>query len=249
MSLALDAAPAPIERLAPRARLAAALLLLLAVASLRGLPAAGLALMLGCGLVLVSGQGLRPLGRRLVHLEGFMIVLLVMLPFTMTGRPLLALGPFVASAEGLLRAAGIMLRVNAAMLIVFALLGGLEPVRLGHAARRLGAPLRLVQLFLFTTRHVEIFRDEIRRRREAMRARGFSARASLHVWRSYGHLAGMVLVRSMDKAERVEEAMRARGFDGRLPAIGLDGAERGFGPCCALGGLAALALLALDRLT
>ncbi|PWR22991.1 cobalt ECF transporter T component CbiQ [Zavarzinia aquatilis] len=232
----------------PRARLLATLILTLAVVALRGLPAQGAALAGAFALALISGQALRPLLHRLAHVEGFMVLLLVMLPFSVPGTPLVTLGPLVLSAEGLARAIGIALKTNAAILIVFALLGTVEPLRLGHAARGLGAPVRLVQLFLFTTRYVELFRDEIRRRREAMRARAFARRTSLHTFRAYGNLAGMVLVRALEKAARVEEAMRCRAFDGRLPAIGIEEGERGIlaGPGLAL--VVGAALIALDRL-
>ncbi|MCW0183415.1 MAG: cobalt ECF transporter T component CbiQ [Zavarzinia sp.] len=234
--------------IAPRARLLSAFILILAVVSLRGLMAQGAALGLALILALLSGQAVKPLLHRLAHVEGFMALLLLMLPFTVPGPPLASLGPLNVSAEGLLRALGIALKVNAAVLLGFALLGAVEPVRLGHAARRLGVPVRLVQLFLFTTRYIELFRDEIRRRREAMRARAFVRRSSLHSFRSYGNLAGMVLVRALEKAQRVEEAMRCRAFDGRLPAIGLDDRGRGEIACPALALFAGAALVLLDRM-
>ncbi|MFZ2871411.1 cobalt ECF transporter T component CbiQ [Zavarzinia sp.] len=234
--------------IAPRARLLSAFILILAVVSLRDITVQGAALGLALILALVSGQAVKPLLHRLAHVEGFMALLLLMLPFTVPGPPLASLGPLTVSAEGLLRALGIALKVNAAVLLGFALLGAVEPLRLGHAARRLGVPVRLVQLFLFTTRYIELFRDEIHRRREAMRARAFVRRSSLHSFRSYGNLAGMVLVRALEKAQRVEEAMRCRAFDGRLPAIGIDDRGRGeiAGPGLAL--LAGAALVLMDRM-
>lgn len=237
-----------IDALSPRARLLSALVLIIATVSLRDITVQGAALGLALILALLSGRAVKPLLHRLAHVEGFMALLLLMLPFTVPGPPLASLGPLTVSAEGLLRAVGIALKVNAAVLLGFALLGTVEPVRLGHAARRLGVPVRLVQLFLFTTRYIELFRDEIRRRREAMRARAFVRRSSLHSFRSYGNLAGMVLVRALEKAQRVEEAMRCRAFDGRLPAIGLDDGGRGeiAGPGLAL--LAGAALVLMDRM-
>lgn len=237
-----------IDALSPRARLLSALVLIIATVSLRDITVQGAALGLALILALLSGQAVKPLLHRLAHVEGFMALLLLMLPFTVPGPPLASLGPLTVSAEGLLRALGIALKVNAAVLLGFALLGAVEPVRLGHAARRLGVPVRLVQLFLFTTRYIDLFRDEIRRRREAMRARAFVRRTSLHSFRSYGNLAGMVLVRALEKAARVEEAMRCRAFDGRLPAIGIDDRGRGeiAGPGLAL--LAGAALVLMDRM-
>lgn len=231
---------------APAARLLAALILATAVAALHQPVTQGVALVGAIALALIAGRPMAALLRRLRHVEGFLLLLLVMLPFTVAGAPVVSLGPFDASAEGLWKALAIVLKVNATVLLVFALIGDLDPLRLGHAARRLGVPLRLVQVFLFAARYVGLFQDEIRRLREAMRARAFAARTSLHGFRSYGNLAGMILVRALDRGRRVEEAMRCRAFDGRLPAIGIPEVDRGFGACTALGLLAAAGLLALD---
>ena len=44
---------------------------------------------------------------------------------------------------------------------------------------------------------------------EAMRARGFAPRCDMRTWRAYGNFTGMLLVRSMERAERVEDLVRA----------------------------------------
>jgi cobalt/nickel transport system permease protein len=49
-----------------------------------------------------------------------------------------------------------------------------------------------------------------------MKARAFWPRSDLHTWRSLGYLIGMLLVRSLERAERILKAMKCRGFDGRL---------------------------------
>ncbi|TDP46306.1 cobalt ECF transporter T component CbiQ [Zavarzinia compransoris] len=245
MTIALDSGKA--DRIDSRARLFAALVLLLAITSLRGLPAQAVAAGAGLLLVLAAGPPLAALARRLLHVEGFLVLLLLMLPLTVAGTPLVTLGPLALSEAGLLRALSIVLKVNAAVMVAYALLGGLDPLRIGHGARRLGLPLRFVQLFLFTTRYIEIYRGEIRRLREAMRARAFVPRTSLHSFRSFGNLAGMVLLRALDRASRVEEAMRCRAFDGRLPAIGPEEAGRGGPAAMALAVAAALALVTLDH--
>jgi cobalt/nickel transport system permease protein len=38
----------------------------------------------------------------------------------------------------------------------------------------------------------------------------------VHSYRTIGHLAGALLVRSSDRAERVARAMQCRGYDGRF---------------------------------
>ncbi|MEZ5906762.1 MAG: cobalt ECF transporter T component CbiQ, partial [Geminicoccaceae bacterium] len=201
----------------PRTRLLCALALVVAVLSLDG-PFAGL-LAVAAALALALAAGWRPAGlaRRLVHVEGIMAALLLVLPFTTPGTPLLRLGPLTATSDGVLLAFGLMLRVTASALVVLALLATVEPIRLGQALARLGTPARLVQLLLLVLRYVALLRAELRRMREAALARGFRGNLSIHALRSFGWLVGMTLVRALDRAERVEEAMRLRLWQGALP--------------------------------
>lgn len=244
------AAPSLLSRLDPRSRLLAAFACVLAIIALHQLALAAAALVAALGLALACGLGPAALARRLAHMEGFMLVLLVLLPFTTPGVPVLELGGLAASREGLARAVLIVVKVNACAACVFALIGTLEPVRVGQAAARLGVPEVFVHLFLMMVRYVALIRSETGRLRDAMRARAFVPRTSLHTWSSLGQLCGMVLVRALERAERVHEAMRCRGFDGRFPAplgtLAFGMADAAFG--VGLGAILAVFLL-LEHLT
>ena len=159
--------------------------------------------------------------RRLLHLEGFLILLFLTLPFTVPGTPLLTLGPFTASAEGVQRVATLATKVTASALLIMLLFAATDPLHLGSAFRALYVPEPLVRLFVAMTRHLGIIRDEFSRLQDAMRARAFRARSNRHSWRSYGNLVGMLIVRALDRADRVEEAMRLRGYSGRFPRTSL----------------------------
>ena len=135
-----------------------------------------------------------------------------------------------------------------ACLAIVALLASLEPVRLGQAMARLGVPLKLVHLFLFAVRYLHVLRAETGRLTEAMRARAFVARSTRHGWRTLGNLIGMMVVRSVERAERVGEAMRCRGFSGRLPLAVTDRSGRADVVFGLLVGLALAGLIAADRL-
>jgi cobalt/nickel transport system permease protein len=163
-----------------------------------------------------SGIATRDLLLRLAALEGFMIMLLLTLPFTVPGEPFFELGPLIGSREGLLSALLIMLKANAVMLALLALVGSLEPVVFGHALARLGTPEKLVHLLLLTVRQIHLLYQEFLRLRQAMRARAFMPRSDRHTWRSYGYLMGMLLVRSLARSQRILAAMRCRGFHGQL---------------------------------
>ena len=194
----------------------AALLFALITLSLDGLATLSLALAFAGGLATASGMRGGDLVRRLAALEGFMLILLLSLPFTVPGQTLFDLGPFAASADGLRLAVVILLKANAILLALLALVGSLEPVVFGHALARLGVPEKLVHLLLMTVRQIHLIQEESQRLRQAMQARAFVPRSNLHTWRSYAWLIGMLLVRSLSRARRILEAMRCRGFQGRL---------------------------------
>ncbi|RWR31820.1 cobalt ECF transporter T component CbiQ [Sinirhodobacter populi] len=208
-----------IARLVPedlRLRLIAAFVLVACLSQLSQLPVAGAAL----AVLAVASFGRVPL-RRLRHVEGFVLLLFVMLPFTLPGTPLLTLGPLEMSREGLARAALLACKVLASALVLLAFLGAVEPARLGAALHALRLPEPLVRIFALTPRYLALIRDEIRRLHEAMRARGFRPGTNRHSWRSYGNLIGMVILRALDRTRRVDEAMRCRGFTGRFPHAAL----------------------------
>ncbi|MBC7952468.1 MAG: cobalt ECF transporter T component CbiQ [Rhodospirillaceae bacterium] len=205
-----------VARLDPRSRVMGALLFALAVVAAQGLAALGAALAVAVMVAFLARLALIPTLKRLLALDGFMVVVLVMLPFTVPGTALFDLFGTPASAEGARQAVVILLKANAVTLAMLALLGSMEVVALGHALGRLGVPERFVALFLFTTRYIAVLHQEYSRLRLAMRARAFRLHSSVHSWRAMGWLVGMLLVMSLERSERIHAAMRCRGFTGRF---------------------------------
>ncbi|WP_370674433.1 cobalt ECF transporter T component CbiQ [Pleomorphomonas sp. PLEO] len=238
----------PLDKLDTRTRIAAAVTLVLVLVSLRAWTLLGMAILLGILLTTLAGLSPRQMVRRLLHVEGFLLILFVALPLTTRLPPFVAIGPISLSLPGLERAVTLALRITAAALVVLPLIAGLTPIRLGHALGRFGLPPRLVQVFLFSIRYIELLRAEARRLNDAMRLRGFVPGTNLHTLKTYGHFIGQLLVRAVERAERVNEAMRCRGFAGRFPLVTL---ER-FGTvdigAAGLTVLLACTLLVMDRL-
>ncbi len=233
----------------PRLRILSALLFALVTVSLTKLSTALVAFVLAAALAASLGTGLRVLLRRFLALEGFMLILLVTLPFTVSGEPLVTLGPLAASGSGVALAVEILLKANSIALVLLTLVGSLEPVVLGHALARLGVPEKLVHLLLMTVGQVHLLREEFVRLRQAMRARAFVPRSNRHTWNSYGWLLGMLLVRSAERSRRMMAAMRCRCFRGHFHL--LDSIQwRRADTTWALGlGLPLAALAILDRLS
>ncbi len=235
-----------LRRVDPRLRFIGALAFATLVA-LTPHPRAALAgLGVGLALALAADLPWQAVAKRLRSLNLLMLTLALLLPLDFTGRAPYAWGPLGWSPANLALAGLIALKANAISLAVTALVSTVEPVHLGQALHRLGAPTKLVQLLVFTLRYMDELEHERHKLADALRVRGFRPHLNRHTLRTYGHALGMLLVGSFDRAERVLAAMRCRGFHGTFHV--LDGLEAGarelaFG-CGALAVLGTLGWLA-----
>lgn len=174
----------------------------------------GMGVSLAC--VLLARLPLLPTLKRFGGLLLFLGILLLTMPLTTPGTPWVTWGPLSWSVPGTEAAARIALKAGAIMLMATALLATMEPAHMGHALHRLGVPGKLVHLFLFLIRYLDVMEQEYTRLRNAMRCRGFRPSCSFHALRSLGYLLGMLFLRSLDRAERILQAMKCRGFAGRF---------------------------------
>jgi cobalt/nickel transport system permease protein len=205
-----------LDQLDPRARILATIVFVVVTISISSIWVLALCLLTSFGLLLISRQQLRPTLRRMVAMDGFIIFMLILLPFTVPGQSLFFVFGFGFSFEGLLKAVEIGLKANASVLALLVLVRTMEPVMFGHALHRLKIPENLVNLLMFTLRYIGVLYEEYIRLREAMKMRGFRSTNSLHTYRSIGYLVGMMLIRSIDRSERILSAMKCRGFDGKI---------------------------------
>jgi len=203
-------------RIDPRLRVVAAAVFAVLVALACRFPTLGAAVVVAIVAAAIARLSPGQVWRRLLPLNMLMLVLLVVLPLGAGGPPAATIGPVTFSQEGLLLAASIALKGNAIVLAMLALLGSLDATTLGHALSHLHVPQKLAHLLLFTVRYVDVLHREGLRLRAAMRVRAFRPRISLHTYRSYGYLVGMLLVRGFDRSERILAAMKCRGFQGRF---------------------------------
>ena len=200
----------------PRMRIVTACVFAVVTVSLSTLPALIGALAASIGLLLMSRLPVRRTLKRMAMMDGFIIFMLVLLPFSMPGDAMFTVFGFPASWQGLWKAIEIGLTANAAVLALMVLTGTMEPVTLGHAMHKLRCPEVLVHLLMFTIRYIEVLREEYLRLRGAMKVRGFRPGTNWHTYRSFGYLVGMMLVRAIERSERILGAMKCRGFSGRL---------------------------------
>jgi len=216
MDLAFADGDSLVHRLDPRTRIAAAALLSTLLAVSHRLPVLGLGL--AAGILLVGLARLRPsrLLWQVSAVNGFLLLLWLILPVATPGEALGRIGALTITREGLLHALLITVKSNAIVLICIALLATMDLARLGHALHHLGAPRKLIHIFLFAVRYFDVLHHEYHRLAAAMKVRCFHPRADRHTCRTYGQLAGMLLVRSFDRSERIMDAMKCRGFKGEF---------------------------------
>jgi len=214
-----------IHRLDPRARIVLTLAFAFLVAFSREWAVLGAGVVIGAVLVSLPRIPGRALLRRLAGLNVFLAVVLLLVPFTYPGRPAFFVGPVFDvgpvhySIEGLLWSLRLILRANAIVLAFTGMMGTIELFTLGHAFQHLRVPGKLIHLFMFTLRYLDVLHHEYETLLSAMKVRAFRPRMNLHTYSSYGYLMGMLLVRSLERSERIMAAMKCRGFRGRFHAF------------------------------
>jgi cobalt/nickel transport system permease protein len=204
-----------IHGLDPRIRIIVAALFSVVVATSTNLLALIPALAVSLLLIVLTKLPTRKVFYRLLLVNGLILFLWLLLPFTFKGEQLFTIGPLVGTKEGVMYASQITLKCNAILLAMIALLATIPIFTLGHAMNQLYFPEKLIHLFLFTYRYIHVIFQEYHRLINAMRIRGFIPQTNLHTYRSYAYLVGMLLVKSYDRAERVHKAMLCRGFSGK----------------------------------
>jgi len=234
-----------LHQIDPRIRIIAAcgLSLVLSMSQSGAALLAGLAI--GFLAVIAGRVPIVALLQRLVPLNALLFLLMVVLLFFTPGEPLFRVGPAVATHAGFHQGVVIGLKANAIVLLLAALLGTIELVKLGHALARLGVPPKLAHLLLFTVRYLGLMLSEYDRLSRAAQLRGFAAGPNRHTLRTTGYMVGMILVRSYARGERIRDAMRLRGYQGAIAFHGdlaLTRADAGF---ALLSGIAFVLILGL----
>jgi cobalt/nickel transport system permease protein len=157
------------------------------------------------------------------------------IPFSYIGRKILLVSPFaltigifnllsepqpVSEIFGITVSAGqvsfvsILLRLVLTVGAVSALAAVTGFYPLLRAAERLGVPRVLILQMMFFFRYLFVLVSEAVRMIRARNLRSFGARGM--GLRSYGPLAGHLLLRTLSRAEKIYQAMNARGFSGEI---------------------------------
>ncbi len=208
-----------IHRIDPRFRVVAATGFAFVVALSHGFAALAAAAGVSVGLVLLARLHPGRLARRLLVVNGFIALFWIMLPLTYGGDRVYPIGPINLSVEGTLLAAKLTVKSNAILLALIALLASQSFATLGQALHRLRAPEKLVFLLMLTYRYVFVIEQEYQKIHRAVKIRGFQPATSLHAYKTFAYVIGMLFVRASNRADRVYRAMQCRGFTGRFYSL------------------------------
>ncbi len=207
-------------RVDPRWKLAGILIAVALTAALQSIPAVILALVLAIALALIARLPPMWLISRLSGPALFLAAFTLFMPFLSPAvGPVWTVGPVSMSAHGAEAAIRIWCKALTIMTLVLVLIGSSPLHVIFQAAHHLRVPGIVVQLAALSHRYVYVISSELGRLRTALRVRGYRNRPSLHCYRTVGNVAGIVLVRGIERADRVSQAMRCRGFDGRFRSL------------------------------
>ncbi|TAK31628.1 MAG: cobalt ECF transporter T component CbiQ [Chloroflexota bacterium] len=163
-----------------------------------------------------SGVEMRLVFRRLMLSWYLAVVALATQALLVGTTPALTLGPLIFHAEGLLQGILVASRIVGGTTLVLGLSLTTTTTELLTLATRVRLPAELVEITALVYRYLFLFLEEAGRIKDAQRLRLGHRRWRLAFSSSVG-LAGMVLIRSYDRASIVHDAMTLRCYRGGLP--------------------------------
>jgi cobalt/nickel transport system permease protein len=208
-----------IHRLDPRIRVVVATTYCFVVAFSEQFPVLLVAVVISAALIISAGLRFRDVGKRLVLVNGLILLVWLVVPLTFGGQSLFQVGPLSISRAGVILAARITLKSNAILLTFIALIATMAFSTLGYALKQLHVPEKIIQLLLMNYRYVFVIEQEYQRLIRAAKIRGFQPKTNLHTYRTYAYVIGMLLVKATSRAQRVYQAMLCRGFKGTFYSL------------------------------
>ena len=208
-----------LHRTDPRVKIICTAVLSLVIALCQDFSTAVAGLLIGVVLAIAACLSMVMIMRRLLIVNGFNVLLWLLLPLTYGKQPFLHFAGLSISEPGLWLAALITIKANAIILYFISLLATSTVARLGHGLQELHLSPRLCMLLLFSYRYIFVIHREYRRLHRAAKLRCFAPGTNLHTYETYGHLLGMLLVKSWNRAARVRHAMELRGFSGTFYSL------------------------------
>jgi len=201
----------------PRLKLLSLILLMFAFATVKHLV---LLLPMVCVVMALYSASRLPLTyllRRLRYPGLFILMVVLVLPFTSGDTVLAQWGPLALRQEGLVMMVLVICRFVSILTLGFVLLGSTPFLTLLRAMRSLGLPTLIADMTLLTYRYLFETADMLATMQRSMRLRGFGRRrrwfrVESRTLAQLSGLLGTLLIRSYERSERVYKAMQLRGY-------------------------------------
>lgn len=165
-------------------------------------------------LLFAARLSLKKVLRRLLLVNGFILVLWLFLPFTTPGTTFFTAFGLKATFDGIGYAALITIKSNTILIACMVLLSTCPIFDLVHALHYLYVPDKLIHIFFFSYRYLHVINIEYVRLTNAMKVRCFKPGHNLHTCKSLAYLVGMLILKSYERSRRIYNAMLCRGFKG-----------------------------------
>lgn len=212
----------PVTKLDPRVKLISALALLVMVLSSTGFAFPLLTAALGLALCLWLGVSARVILLRFAEPLFIALVVLLIKTFFSGTEPLFSINipgfEIVAHRDGLVAGGAIAARIAGAVAVVAAVGFATPFTGLMAALAWLRVPQGFIDVALFAWRYLFVLFDDAQVVYGAQRNRlGYAGfRRGL---RSFGMLAGALVIKAFDTSQTITTAMVQRGYDGNLPLL------------------------------
>ncbi len=210
----------PLHKIDGRVKTISIFLILFTIVAMSNLYVPAIAFLVALAILIWLGVSLR----KLIYPLYIASVIFVILIFTTGKTPIFRFGLLVATKEGLRLAALVMLKVLACTSLLLILLATTYMSDIVAALAWVRIPRIVVELVVLMLRYINTITEEFRTLVFAFRSKNaFSKYIS---WKkrvyNFGTIAGITIIRSLDRAERVYMAMVARGYDPSKPIVKYD---------------------------
>ncbi len=151
--------------------------------------------------------------KRLRYPGVFLASMVLLLPFVAGKTVLFSFGFLSVKQEGCIAVMLIAARFLCILTVSIVLFGTAPFLTSMKALRSLGLPHIIVDMMLLSYRYLEQLAESRHRMQQAMRLRGFQAKAlNRRTLKMLANVAGSLLVRSYEQSQRVYQAMKLRGY-------------------------------------
>ena len=185
----------------------------LAVATVDSVSVAAVCLVLSFLFVWLANLPLRLVLSRILALAVVFVLFTAMLAATVSPHDA-SLGFLKYSAEGLCLGLLIGFKCMTIVVVTVILLATTSMAKLLKSLGDFFIPQKLIEILLLVYRLIYSVSGEMESLRRAATCRGFKPSISLMQLKTFGKLAGSLLIRGFERSDRLYDAMLVRGYDG-----------------------------------